>query len=598
MYQFYYSDKSKCLFRGLCKDNIRNYYNITAVRPTMWEEHCLECGAPKCYKSCTNYSARSDGCCKRFENGLLTFNDEKACCGQGVRLKFRQWGTMMTIIFPSMMTENEYIELKEKNEKFGNQLKKIESSSLPREMRWQSIRILEFLRRTKLRKLDRNNNFADAFIFHGYSYTENNYRLILEVYDGYTPVYKISVDIHYGENITIINDLSPVFSKNNCVVKVYPENNITAELDILWCDFVQGNSIVKEEPAEKVKCVVWDLDGTLWDGTLMECDNPETIVLKPNILQIIKELDRRGIIQSIASKNDYDIAMNVIKHLGIAEYFIYPQINWNPTSASVNKIAQSLNIAIDSIAFIDDMVFERNQVNDVWPQVRTYDASEVNEFIDKFEFDVPVTADSQNRRKMYQEEEHRKMLKNENDNDNVDFLRKCNIKLRVFEPITDEEKLRCYELINRTNQLNMSGKKYSQSEFQDVLAQTNHTNFAFSCSDIYGEYGIIGYGQYRVENGLLIFTECALSCRVAGKYVESALLSSLLKMENCKEGCLTVNKTKKNILLRNTFENIGFSKILDDNNSILYKFTEMLNYSDIVMVNNGLRDSSRRHNGV
>ncbi len=47
MYQFYYSDKSKCLFRELCKDNIRNYYNITAVRPTMWEGHCLECGAPK-----------------------------------------------------------------------------------------------------------------------------------------------------------------------------------------------------------------------------------------------------------------------------------------------------------------------------------------------------------------------------------------------------------------------------------------------------------------------------------------------------------------------------------------------------------------------
>ena len=95
MYQFYYADKSKTYDRKPCQQNIRDHFRITAVRPAMWEEHCLECSAPVCFESCVHYKARSDGRCKRFENGLLTFPEEKACCGQGVRVKFRKWGNMM-----------------------------------------------------------------------------------------------------------------------------------------------------------------------------------------------------------------------------------------------------------------------------------------------------------------------------------------------------------------------------------------------------------------------------------------------------------------------------------------------------------------------
>ena len=86
MYQFYYADTSTGWNRKECKENIRDRFQITAVRPTMWEEHCLECSAPACFESCVHYQARSDGRCKRFENGLLTFMDEKACCGQGYLL--------------------------------------------------------------------------------------------------------------------------------------------------------------------------------------------------------------------------------------------------------------------------------------------------------------------------------------------------------------------------------------------------------------------------------------------------------------------------------------------------------------------------------
>ena len=584
MYQFYYADKAQGYDRRECKLNIRDRFGITAVRPAMWEEHCLECSAPACFESCVHYQARSDGRCKRFENGLLTFADEKACCGQGVHVKFRKWGNMMTVLFPAMLSEVEYRKLWKKNEGFGKLLGMVESSPLPRSLRWQGIRIPEFLRRRNLRNLSGMDNAADAFVFHGYSYSAESYRMIIEVYDDHTPIFKTSIRIEPGENMAVLQNLSPECSKAGNLVKIYPENNTEAELDILWCDFVKGNPISAEQPAAKVKCVVWDLDNTLWDGTLVETEDPSVLKLKPGILDVIQELDSRGIIQSVASKNDHAAAMAVLERLGVAEYFLYPQIHWNPKSGSVEQIAKSLNIGIDALALIDDTAFERSQVTSVRPQVRTYDVTEIAGLLALPEFDVPVTAESRSRREMYRAEEKRNTLMQAEQTDIADFIRKCNLRMHLFDPNTGEEKLRCYELIVRTNQLNMSGKKYTPEEFQEILARPNHKNFAFSCADDFGEYGIVGFGQYRVEDNTLVFTEFAMSCRVAGKFVESALFSHLLQAEHCESGIFQVIKTRKNVLLRNTLEQIGFQVITDANALRCYHFTNTLTNCDLVEI--------------
>lgn len=585
MYQFYYADKAKGWNRKECKENIRDRFEITAIRPAMWEEHCLECSAPACFESCVHYQARSDGRCKRFDNGLLPFADDKACCGQGVHVKFRKWGNMMTVLFPAMLSESDYRKLWKKNEGTGKLLGVVESSPLPRSIRWQGIRIPEFLRRRSLRKLTGLDNTADAFLFHSYSYDETSYRLIVEIYDDHTPVYKTAISITPGENLAVIRNLSAECSKPGNLVKIYPENNLEAELDILWCDFVQGKSVVAEQPAEKVKCVVWDLDNTLWDGTLIETDDPKTLALKPGVLELIKELDSRGVIQSVASKNDFDAAMAVLERLGIAEYFLYPQIHWGAKSISVEQIACSLNIGIDSLALIDDTAFERSQVASIWPQVRTYDIAEIGDLLTTPEFDVPATEESRNRRAMYRAEEKRNTLMRAGNTDIADFIRKCNLTMHIFTPETEEEKLRCYELIVRTNQLNMSGRKYSPEEFEEVLVRPEHKNFAFSCADDFGEYGIVGFGQYRIDGETLVFTEFAMSCRVAGKFVESAMFTHLLKKENCKTGEFEVIKTKKNILLRNTLEQIGFVSKSETDISITYFFTSQLMNQDVVKVN-------------
>ena len=584
MYQFYYAQRPEGFTPPAFQQNIREHFSITAIRPAMWEEHCLECAAPTCFGTCVHYQARTDGRCKRFENGLLTYPEEKGCCGQGVRVRFRKWGNMMTVLFPAMLSENDYAAMTKKNEGLGRLLGTVNRSPLPTALRWQGIRIPEFLRRRSLRKLTGLSNTPSAFLFHGWSHNPEPYRLMVEVYNGHTPVWKTALDMVPGENLRIITALSPECAGAGNVVKLYPENDLEAELDILWCDFVQGTPVASEKPAEKVKCLVWDLDNTLWEGILIETERSDELKLRPGVRETLEELDKRGILHSIASKNDHAPAMEVLEHLGIAEYFLYPQISWEAKSGALANIAKSLNIGIDALALIDDSVFERREVASVHPQVRTYDENQVSELLTLPEFDVPATAESRKRRAMYRAEEQRNALMSAAHTDITDFLRRCHLGITVFAPETEEEKLRCYELVVRTNQLNMSGVKYTPEEFTAVLEREGHTNFAFSCADDFGSYGIVGFGQYRREEERLIFTEFAMSCRVAGKFIESALFAHLLDREGCGDGVFEVQKTKKNILLRNSLESIGFTAGEQDEKQVRYRFTTDLRNSSIVQI--------------
>src|SRR5262245_47259865 len=98
-------------------------------------------------------------------------------------------------------------------------------------------------------------------------------------------------------------------------------------------------ALLNQAPDRKqksVKCVVWDLDETLWNGVLLE---DREVKLRENVVEIIKELDRRGILQSVASKNNEEKARQVLRGFGLEEYFLYPQINWNSKSDSVRNIA-------------------------------------------------------------------------------------------------------------------------------------------------------------------------------------------------------------------------------------------------------------------
>ncbi|MGI9456413.1 MAG: HAD-IIIC family phosphatase, partial [Aeoliella sp.] len=119
--------------------------------------------------------------------------------------------------------------------------------------------------------------------------------------------------------------------------------------------------------ATKCKCIVWDLDNTMWSGVLIE-DGLESVSMKPGMVELLKHFDERGILHSIASKNNPDEAMQALKHFGIDHYFLCPQISWDPKSAGVREIARQLNIGLDTMLFVDDQIFERKEVATVVPE--------------------------------------------------------------------------------------------------------------------------------------------------------------------------------------------------------------------------------------
>jgi FkbH-like protein len=121
------------------------------------------------------------------------------------------------------------------------------------------------------------------------------------------------------------------------------------------------------------------------------------------VASTLQALDARGILLSIASKNEHDLAMARLRKLGVADYFIYPQIRWSSKSSGVEAIAKSINVGLDAIAFIDDDPFERDEVHHVLPHVMILDAREAAGLGERPEL-MPrfITDESALRRRMYQ----------------------------------------------------------------------------------------------------------------------------------------------------------------------------------------------------
>nr|MDT0524502.1 HAD-IIIC family phosphatase [Streptomyces sp. DSM 41633] len=139
--------------------------------------------------------------------------------------------------------------------------------------------------------------------------------------------------------------------------------------------------------AETVKCLVWDLDDTLWQGTLLEDGE---VHLPDEVRKVVIELDSRGILQSVASRNDHEHAWARLEAFGVAEYFVLPEIGWGAKSDAVRRIADRLNFALTTIAFVDDRPAERAEVAFHLPDVRCYPAEQVLALPDLAEF-TPAT---------------------------------------------------------------------------------------------------------------------------------------------------------------------------------------------------------------
>jgi FkbH-like protein len=306
------------------------------------------------------------------------------------------------------------------------------------------------------------------------------------------------------------------------------------------------------------KCVVWDLDNTVWRGTLAE-DGQEALELKPEVASIMLELDRRGILQSVASKNDAEPAAAALEAFGLRQYLLFPQVGWGPKSDSLRRIAELLDIGLDTFVFIDDEPFERGEVGTALPMVTVLAEKELSALLSNPLFDVPATAEGSKRRAMYQVEELRQSTFAGSGTDYVSFLRDCGIRLTIHD-ISEEHAERAYELSQRTNQLNFSGTKYARSDIAAFLRpDSRECVFLLGCADKFGDYGIIGMCVLDPARGRV--QSFMMSCRVQRKRVEAAFFAWLTKRIAAGHGAIEVayRKTARNGASVRMLEELGFA---------------------------------------
>lgn len=318
--------------------------------------------------------------------------------------------------------------------------------------------------------------------------------------------------------------------------------------------------------SKKIKCLVWDLDNTIWDGVLLE---DRDVVLREGITDILKEFDRRGILLSIASKNDRDDAMGKLQEFGIDEYFIYPQIGWGSKAESIKEIATSLNISTDTFAFIDDQPSELEEVNFVLPEVLTLDAAEYRDLL-RMERFMPkfITEDSRMRRKMYQADLDRKNAESTFKGSSEEFLATLAMELTVA-PVAKGDLERVEELTIRTNQLNSTGLTYSYEELERFISSKDHIFLIAELKDKFGPYGKIGLVLLEDRKDELRIKLLLMSCRVMTRGIGSALLVHVVKIAGEKGKKLVADfiDTGRNRVMYITYKLMGFEETDTDDSS-------------------------------
>lgn len=276
-----------------------------------------------------------------------------------------------------------------------------------------------------------------------------------------------------------------------------------------------------------VKCVVWDLDGTLWPGTLLEGD---ACVPDPGVVETIRELDRRGILHSIASRNEPEPVHERLREHGLEDLFLFPQVGWDAKHVSVRTIAERLNLGLDAIAFVDDQPFDRDEVRHELPQVRTYAPEDVAGLAARDEFTPPaVTEEASRRRELYKAEERRAEAEREWEGPAPAFLASLGLVLTIAEA-TEADLDRAEELTVRTNQLNTTGRTYSREQLAALAADGDHLLLVASLEDRYGDYGKIGLALVEKGAGEWTLKLLLMSCRVMSRGVGSVLIDHVRRL--------------------------------------------------------------------
>lgn len=266
----------------------------------------------------------------------------------------------------------------------------------------------------------------------------------------------------------------------------------------------------------KIKLVIWDLDDTFWQGILSE---GEISPIQENCT-LVKELSRRGIVNSICSKNDFAPTMRELHKIGVDDFFVFPSIDWTPKGNRIARMIKDMGLRPANCLFIDDNDVNLNEAKyyskDLMIASPTI-ISQLSSYVNSLE----ISDDSCKRLKQYKVLEVKQKAKEEA-GDNMAFLYASNTQVELH---TDCDKVadRLFEMVHRTNQLNFTKNRCSRVEFNELLSDEDSRCGYATVKDNFGDYGIVGF--YAIKDNKL--EHFLFSCRTIGQGVEQWVYSTL-----------------------------------------------------------------------
>ena len=385
------------------------------------------------------------------------------------------------------------------------------------------------------------------------------------------------------ENFYLI-DLNKIFNVKG--LQNYINNRDFHSLKILYKydfykDYVKHiTPLILSNNGKTKKVVVLDCDNTLWPGILGE-DGAEKIVEKMKtpigfffreIHKIILNLYNEGVILCLCSKNNEQDVLDFVdqnSELNLnSDNFLIKKINWKNKHDNIFEISKKLNLSLDSFVFVDDSEFEVNLITEKMPEVKTFLVPKnINEYPIQFLNLLPLfykkdlTKEDKLRNISYTN-----LLKRENSKgkfSNIeDYLKSLNMNISIH--INDKDILtRMSQMTQKTNQFNLTTKRYTEKEIGNFLEDKSYLVIAISLNDNFGDFGVTGLCIIKSSNKDAFIDTLLLSCRILGRNIEKKFLDIIVEILN-----------KKNIVnLRSEFlrtlKNQQVEKYYDENNFII-----------------------------
>jgi FkbH-like protein len=328
------------------------------------------------------------------------------------------------------------------------------------------------------------------------------------------------------------------------------------------------------------KCVILDLDGTLWPGVLAETGSPfawtpevsgafSYIGLYFGLHEALLSLKKRGVVLACVSKNDEATVRELWKYpdhypkqrLLTPDDFVTWRVNWDDKVGNIRSIAEELGFALDTFLFIDDSPVERDRVRQRLPEVEVWGEDPFGlrrRLLNDPRLQIPVvTAEAASRSTLVKAQIARQQLRTETVGE-AQYIESLRIQCRIERLMPDSTKLeRVGELFARTTQFNTTGRKFSSSELAALAGNPDARLFAIDVSDRLGDHGLVGAAV--ITGGEI--AGFAISCRALGMGVEHTFLRHVLdEMKDALPLRGRIIPTQRNIPARNIYRDNGFAE--------------------------------------